>query len=111
LQFIYGGLVSGYLITYFGPLAFVLAVTIGKEAWDDVHRWLRDREANKEKFLRLTRNGFEEITSADIRVGHIIQVTHFESFAVPFLLFGKPVLHDVVLDSNKSTRTCGFCVA
>ena len=72
--------VVGYLITYFGPLAFVLAVTIGKEAWDDVHRWMRDREANKEKFLRLTRNGFEEISSADIRVGHIIQVTTFFYF-------------------------------
>eukprot|EP01102_Stenamoeba_stenopodia_P016185 TRINITY_DN5629_c0_g1_i1.p1 TRINITY_DN5629_c0_g1~~TRINITY_DN5629_c0_g1_i1.p1 ORF type:complete len:1050 (-),score=233.24 TRINITY_DN5629_c0_g1_i1:3344-6466(-) len=76
----------GYLITYFGPLAFVLAVTIGKEAWDDVHRWMRDREANKEKFRRLTRNGFEDISSADIRVGHIIQIQTNQRAPADFVL-------------------------
>ena len=32
----------GFLITYFGPLGFVLLVTIGKEAYDDYKRYLRD---------------------------------------------------------------------
>ncbi|GAA5973244.1 hypothetical protein JCM21900_001016 [Sporobolomyces salmonicolor] len=36
----------GFLATYVVPLAFVLAVTIGKEAYDDYKRYLRDRSAN-----------------------------------------------------------------
>ena len=34
----------GYLYTYWGPLIFVLAVTIMKEALDDIQRWRRDKE-------------------------------------------------------------------
>lgn len=33
----------GYLFTYFAPLAFVLIVTLSKEAWDDWKRHQRDR--------------------------------------------------------------------
>ena len=33
----------GYLFTYFAPLAFVLAVTLCKEAWEDWKRYQRDR--------------------------------------------------------------------
>ncbi|BGP43367.1 Putative aminophospholipid-translocase [Rhodotorula kratochvilovae] len=36
----------GFLATYIVPLAFVLLVTIGKEAFDDYKRYLRDRSAN-----------------------------------------------------------------
>ncbi|GAA6008383.1 hypothetical protein JCM11491_004456 [Sporobolomyces phaffii] len=36
----------GFLATYVVPLAFVLAVTIGKEAFDDYKRYLRDKSAN-----------------------------------------------------------------
>jgi len=40
----------GYLSTYIAPLAFVLMITLGKEAWDDVERRRRDREANSEAY-------------------------------------------------------------
>lgn len=43
----------GYLSTYIAPLAFVLAVTLGKEAMDDVARRKRDSEANKEAYTVL----------------------------------------------------------
>lgn len=38
-------------MTYVAPLAFVLAVTMGKEAYDDYQRYLRDREANSMRYL------------------------------------------------------------
>lgn len=41
------------IATYIAPLAFVLCVTIGKEAYDDYKRNLRDREANSQKYLVL----------------------------------------------------------
>ena len=43
----------GYLSTYVAPLAFVLAVTLGKEALDDISRRKRDAEANKEEYTVL----------------------------------------------------------
>lgn len=41
-------------MTYIAPLAFVLFVTMGKEAYDDYKRHLRDREANSQRYLILT---------------------------------------------------------
>lgn len=45
----------GYLSTYVAPLVFVLMITLGKEALDDIGRRRRDAEANKEEYsvLRL----------------------------------------------------------
>jgi phospholipid-translocating ATPase len=43
----------GYLSSYIVPLAAVLSITLGKEAWDDVSRRRRDAEANSEPFTVL----------------------------------------------------------
>ncbi|KJR86609.1 phospholipid-translocating ATPase [Sporothrix schenckii 1099-18] len=43
----------GYLSTYVAPLAFVLVITLGKEAYDDVERRRRDNEANAEPYTTL----------------------------------------------------------
>ncbi|KAK3997677.1 hypothetical protein QBC44DRAFT_70951 [Cladorrhinum sp. PSN332] len=43
----------GYLSTYVAPLAFVLVITLGKEAWDDIERRRRDNEANSEEYTVL----------------------------------------------------------
>lgn len=48
----------GYLSTYILPLAFVLSITLGKEAWDDIARRRRDAEANSEPYTVVR---FEEI--------------------------------------------------
>ena len=40
----------GYLSTYVAPLAFVLIITLGKEAFDDIGRRQRDNEANSEEY-------------------------------------------------------------
>lgn len=40
----------GYLSTYIAPLAFVLIITMGKEAYDDIQRRKRDTEANSEEY-------------------------------------------------------------
>ncbi|KXS95928.1 hypothetical protein AC578_7996 [Pseudocercospora eumusae] len=40
----------GYLSTYVAPLAFVLSITLGKEAYDDINRRKRDSEANSEAY-------------------------------------------------------------
>ena len=43
----------GYLSTYIVPLLFVLAITLGKEAFDDIGRRKRDAEANAEGYIVL----------------------------------------------------------
>jgi len=43
----------GYLSTYVAPLAFVVGITLSKEAWDDINRRRRDNEANSEAYTVL----------------------------------------------------------
>ncbi|GFO25333.1 phospholipid-transporting ATPase [Plakobranchus ocellatus] len=69
---IFPDLRTGYLYTYWGPLAFVIFVTMCREAVDDYRRYLRDKEANSQKYKRLTKNGVIQIPSSDIQVGHLI---------------------------------------
>ena len=47
---------QGYIATYIAPLAFVLFVTMGKEALDDYQRYLRDKESNSTRYLILDRS-------------------------------------------------------
>ena len=47
----------GYVSTYIVPLAFVISITLGKEASDDIARRRRDAEANSEGYTVLK---FEE---------------------------------------------------
>ncbi|CAG8498992.1 13491_t:CDS:10 [Ambispora leptoticha] len=62
----------GYIVTYFGPLCFVIAVTISKEAYDDWKRYKRDKENNSQKYQILTKNGIELVPSSRIRVGDMV---------------------------------------
>lgn len=64
----------GFLFTYVAPLAFVLTVTIFKEAYDDYNRYLKDKQANSQKYKRLINGGSEEIMASDIKVGDLIQI-------------------------------------
>ncbi|CDJ67463.1 phospholipid-transporting ATPase, P-type, putative [Eimeria necatrix] len=64
----------GPLFTYLAPLAFVLLATLAKEAYDDIKRWVRDKELNGQQYMRLLPTGFVPVSASTIRVGHIIQV-------------------------------------
>ncbi|KAI6182251.1 Phospholipid-transporting ATPase [Aphelenchoides bicaudatus] len=46
----------GAPITYWGPLGFVLTITLIREAFDDFVRFLRDRELNGAKYEKITIN-------------------------------------------------------
>ncbi|OZJ03159.1 hypothetical protein BZG36_03891 [Bifiguratus adelaidae] len=64
----------GYIFTYFGPLCFVLLVTISKEAMDDYQRYKRDTEANSQLYQMLTLDGTQNVPSSKIRVGDLIML-------------------------------------
>ncbi|KAL7631634.1 UNVERIFIED_CONTAM: hypothetical protein RMT77_018059 [Armadillidium vulgare] len=65
----------GYLYTYWGPLGFVIAVTMIREAIDDLRRRKRDQDVNQQMYVKLTQFGGEKsIASSAIRVGDFIVV-------------------------------------
>ncbi|KAK7086285.1 ATP synthase subunit 9 [Halocaridina rubra] len=65
----------GYLYTYWGPLGFVILVTMIREAVDDVRRRQRDNEVNQQRYKKLTSHGGQRtISSANIKVGDLIFV-------------------------------------
>lgn len=73
------GLKVGLLVTYIAPLAFVLTVTMLKEAYDDLQRYMRDIDLNNTKYEVVTDKkgavgGLKEISAESIKVGHIIKI-------------------------------------
>lgn len=77
----------GYLYTYWGPLGFVLLVTIFREAIDDFRRYQRDREVNSQKYRRLTLSGgLEMAPSSKLKVGDIIIVEKDERVPADLVL-------------------------
>lgn len=70
----------GYLYTYWGPLGFVLTVTICREAVDDLRRHKRDREVNSQKYMRLVGPNVppELVPSSKLKVRRVIQYAIIE---------------------------------
>uniref|UniRef100_A0A8C7YB77 Phospholipid-transporting ATPase n=1 Tax=Oryzias sinensis TaxID=183150 RepID=A0A8C7YB77_9TELE len=64
----------GYLYTYWAPLGFVLAVTMVREAVDEVRRCRRDKDMNSQLYSKLTVRGKIQVKSSDIQVGDLIIV-------------------------------------
>lgn len=65
----------GYLSSYIVPLAFVLIVTMSKEAWDDILRRRRDRDANTELYQVLSPDGSQIHTKAqNLKVGNLVKL-------------------------------------
>ncbi|KAJ8333513.1 hypothetical protein SKAU_G00415210 [Synaphobranchus kaupii] len=64
----------GYLYTYWAPLGLVLAVTMIREAVDEVRRYRRDKEMNSQLYSKLTVQGKIQVRSCDIQIGDLIIV-------------------------------------
>ncbi|KAJ3130567.1 putative aminophospholipid-translocase [Physocladia obscura] len=66
----------GLLFSYVAPLAFVLTITLGKEAADDYERMKRDAEANSTIYQRLTRESevSDWAKSSELCVGDLIVI-------------------------------------
>lgn len=83
------------MFTYIAPLAVVLAITIIKEGVDDFKRYQRDKEANSQKYKKVTETGVKELTSAEIQVGDILQLGANERIPADMILL-------YTLDKSKS---------
>lgn len=61
---------------------FVIFVTMCREALDDYRRYRRDKEANSQKFRKLTRDGMVPVPSSNIKVGDLIVVDKVSLFGM-----------------------------
>lgn len=79
----------GYLYTYWGPLCFVLTVTICREAVDDLRRHKRDQEVNSQKCKRLIdslEKPYEMVAASKLKVGDLIIVDKDERVPADLVL-------------------------
>ncbi|KAJ8330614.1 putative aminophospholipid-translocase [Batrachochytrium dendrobatidis] len=80
----------GYLFTYFGPLSFVLVITIGKEALDDYRRLQRDKVANSQTYTRLSVAGPAEVPSSELCVGDLVVIHKNQRVPADCILLRTP---------------------
>lgn len=64
----------------------VLSITMCKEAYDDYQRYRRDKEMNLKKHEVLTSNGYKQMSSMNLKVGHIIKVHQNERVPADLIL-------------------------
>uniref|UniRef100_A0A8C0URP7 P-type phospholipid transporter n=1 Tax=Cyanistes caeruleus TaxID=156563 RepID=A0A8C0URP7_CYACU len=64
----------GALYTYWVPLGFVLAVTVIREAAEEIRCYMRDKEVNSQIYSKLTARGTVKVKSSNIQVGDLIIV-------------------------------------
>lgn len=76
----------GFLITYVGPLMFVLLVSLVKELVDEFQRWKRDRELNLQKYKVLSADGVTLMASQSLCVGHVIEIEAGERVPADLIL-------------------------
>lgn len=63
------------MITYIGPLAMVIMLSLMKEIYDECKRAAKDREYNSQKYAILTPKGELEVSSGQLKVGNIVKLT------------------------------------
>lgn len=97
----------GYMSSYIAPLAFVVSISLGKEALDDIARRRRDAEANSEEYtvLSLERSNAIEATkkSRDLKVGDILKMRKNQRLPADVVIL-KSISNDSTSDGNKATE-------
>ena len=78
----------GFLFTFLAPLLFVLLLTMAKEAYDDFHRYSRDKVMNMKKYKKIdTKSKMTvECEAQELRVGDIVVVQSNERVPADLVL-------------------------
>lgn len=106
----------GYMSSYIAPLAFVVTISLGKEALDDIGRRRRDAEANAEEFTALSLeeiNGYAaghehalEVTkrSRDLKVGDVLKMRKNQRFPADVVIL-KSISNDAISTKENTVET------
>jgi phospholipid-translocating ATPase len=62
----------GPLYTYWAPLAFVIFITMLREAYDDIQRARRDKELNSQMYTLIENGRKRQIPSSELQVSDLI---------------------------------------
>lgn len=64
------------MISFVGPLVFVLTVTMIKEAYDDYKRYTKDCDQNAKKFEKIDLNAgvIREVSACTLAVGDMVKI-------------------------------------
>ncbi|KAK2747114.1 putative aminophospholipid-translocase [Myotisia sp. PD_48] len=109
----------GYMSSYIAPLAFVVAISLGKEALDDVARRRRDAEANSEKYCvvsfdyskhapgRSSATGVNPVEiikkSRDLKVGDVLKLKKDQRFPADVIILKSEPGMSHTIDSTDPT--------
>lgn len=108
----------GYMSSYIAPLAFVVTISLGKEALDDIGRRRRDAEANAEEFTALALEetngryvaGHEqhalEVTkrSRDLKVGDVLKMRKNQRLPADVVIL-KSISNDATSAKENTVET------
>ena len=71
-------LAVGFLFTYIAPLAFVVAVSMGKELYDHINRRIQDKKTNSTKITIIISTGNSvqraEKNASDLQIGDVVEL-------------------------------------
>ena len=101
----------GYMSSYIAPLVFVVSISLGKEALDDIARRRRDAEANSEEFKVMS---FEvsgtgqrplEVTrkSRDLKVGDILMLRKDQRLPADVIILKSLPTESTISDDTAAT--------
>jgi len=83
----YAPLKVGFMFTYISPLVFVLAITMIKEAFDDIQRFRKDKDINNTMYEYLQKSGTWHMKpSSNVCVGDILKIHQNQRFPADCLL-------------------------
>lgn len=75
------------MFTYIAPLAFVLGITLMKEAWDDIQRYSKDKDVNNTMYEYLKKDGTWHMkSSCTVKTGDILKINQNQRFPADCIL-------------------------
>lgn len=109
----------GYMSTYIAPLIFVLTISIGKEAFDDLARRRRDAEANSELYTIMSfdldkskHSGPQQIKkkSRDLKVGDVLKLEKNQRVPADVIIL-KSTTPEAVIEASLGPESVGATAA
>jgi phospholipid-translocating ATPase len=79
----------GFMITYIGPIIFILGFSLAKEIWDHYNTWKKDEEYNREKFMVFRGGKWKYIDSKNIKVGDLIKLKKKQRVPADMIFMGN----------------------
>ena len=75
--------------TYLAPLAFIVFLSMVKDAFEDYKRYKSDLEENEKKCMVWNGKEFTQINWNQVQVGHLVKIVKDQFFPADLVLLGS----------------------